>query len=321
VEPPVAYRPASFCGAIGSFFQVTTQAKPTELQAEEPLLLTVRVTGKGSLKRLERPNLQQDAQFASQFHIENLEQRDLPDNQGREFVYRLRPRTAQVRSVPRLWFAFFKPGFVPDHLGYQTTYAPAIPLKVSPRRAVTLEEVEGSGSPAELPKSLWQLAEVPQVLTQRAPFTLPHWPVLLLFFAAPPGLCGVWYLVWLRRPLDKTKPRHHTRSRALRQAREALDRLATGIGALQAEQVQTVLTDYLRKRLDLPSILSVEVVARHLEAEGRSTQLAQEVADFFATCDAARFGPGLVSAPEDLVERGRRLLVSLEDEICRWRRS
>src|SRR6516162_9933180 len=43
-EPPVAGRPADFSGLVG-FFRISTSASPTEVRVEDPLTLTVRITG------------------------------------------------------------------------------------------------------------------------------------------------------------------------------------------------------------------------------------------------------------------------------------
>src|SRR5438067_623194 len=114
VEPPIVGRPAHFSGAIGSY-KVRMRAEPTVLQAEDPLILTVRITGSGSLESLARPNLQRQDRFAKQFQIENLKDRYLPDERAREFDYRLRPRSSAVKEIPALPFPFFTPGIVPAY--------------------------------------------------------------------------------------------------------------------------------------------------------------------------------------------------------------
>ena len=53
VEPPVAGRPGNYSGAIGSHFRVQMHATPTQLQAEDPLTLTVRISGSGNLQQVE----------------------------------------------------------------------------------------------------------------------------------------------------------------------------------------------------------------------------------------------------------------------------
>src|SRR5206468_10679072 len=84
-EPPVAFRPAHFSGAVGSGFRIRMRATPTQLQAEEPILLTVTLTGKGNLQEIERPDLRRRPRFVQQFHIENLADRFSATEKTREF--------------------------------------------------------------------------------------------------------------------------------------------------------------------------------------------------------------------------------------------
>src|SRR5438034_11122172 len=107
VEPPVAGRPGNYSGAIGSHFRVQMHATPTQLQAEDPLTLTVRISGSGNVQQLQRPDLLRLPRFAQRFHIDNLSDRYLPTEQIREFDYRLRPRSSAVKQVPFWSFIFF----------------------------------------------------------------------------------------------------------------------------------------------------------------------------------------------------------------------
>src|SRR5260370_11500442 len=74
VEPPLVGRPDNFSGAVGSF-QVSMRAQPTVLHAEDPLILTVRITGTGRLDDIERPDLRRLPRFAKQFEINDLSDR------------------------------------------------------------------------------------------------------------------------------------------------------------------------------------------------------------------------------------------------------
>src|SRR5260370_4058680 len=58
-EAPLVGRQEPFCGAIGSGrFKVTTTATPTELQAGDPIRLTIRIESAGAWQRApERPDL------------------------------------------------------------------------------------------------------------------------------------------------------------------------------------------------------------------------------------------------------------------------
>src|SRR5438874_7862036 len=131
--PPVVGRPVDFSGAVGGPFVVQWVAEPTAVVAEEPLTLTLRITGPGNLSEIPRPVLGKLDAFKS-FAVEDLDDRFVPgDPPRREFRYRVRPRTAGVTEIPRLKFVYFNPRIVPSSRGYQTTYAGPVPLTVKPR--------------------------------------------------------------------------------------------------------------------------------------------------------------------------------------------
>lgn len=314
VEPPVAYRPAEFRGAIGWGLKIRMRATPTELQAEEPLLLTVTITGNGNLQTVQRPDLGQLPRFAQHFHIENLGDRVSAAEKTREFDYRLRPRTAAVKEIPPLRFVYFNPKMFPSEKGYQTALAPAITLTVRPRAQVRTAQVQGPPLHVEPPASVYQLATGAVVLRSDSPFALPGPGALAVLFLGPPVLGGLWYLSWRRRHPQDAHQAHKRRSRASQNALRAIRRLGTGATPAEAQQAETILAEYLRQRLDLRTAEPTPAeVADHLEQAGASATLANEVADFFGHCDAARFAPGLAEKADDWPARANRLVLALED--------
>jgi hypothetical protein len=315
VEPPVAHRPANFSGAIGSRFHIQTRAAPTELQAEDPLTLTVSITGNGQVQNILRPDLRRLPRFAGRFDIENLGDRYLPANNTREFTYRVRPRTAAVKEIPPLPFVFFKPNLLPPEKGYQTTYADPIALMVRPRAQVSAARVEGMASVVEMPDSVYALVEGDTVLRHDLPFALPAPGVLALLLIGPPALGGLWYMVWRRCCPDTLRQLQRRRSRAAQQALKALQRSRKLDGAALPQQAEAIIARYLRQRLDLLTLEPTPMeVARHLEQVGSSGALGQQLARFFADCAAARFAPGLMDKPNNWTTTAARLVLALEEE-------
>jgi hypothetical protein len=315
VEPPVAGRPANFSGAIGSGYRVAMRAVPTQLQAEDPLILTVRITGTGNLEEIHRPDLRRLPRFAGRFHIEDLAGRYLPATKTREFDYRLRPRTPAVKEIPPLPFVFFNPKILPPERGYQTSLAPAIPLSVQPRTEVRPARVEGTTPASETPASVNQLVDGPLVLRYDRPFALPGGSALAALLVGPPAFGGLWYMVWRRCYPDAVHQSRRRRSRAAQHALKALQRSSKLDAAGQAHRAEAVLTGYMRQRLDLLAVEPTPVeVARHLELAGASRALAQDVAHFFAACDAVRFAPGLMGKPENWPATAAHLVLALEEE-------
>jgi hypothetical protein len=314
VEPPVVGRPANFSGAVGSF-KVETRAAPRSLQAEDPLIFTIRITGTEPLQKLRRPDLRQVPGFARNFAVENAGDRYLPGEQAREFDYRLRPKNAGVKEIPPFPFVSYKPGSIPDYMGYETHVARAIPLTVQPRAAVQPESVQGGSAAPGAPESVYQVATGAEVLRTESALVLPGPLVLAGLLLVPPGLGVAWYLVWQRRNPDAARKARQRHSQA---AQHALKRLA-GLGRQpadgQAQRTAEVLAGYLRERLDFTAAVPTPPeIATHLGRVGISHPLGQEVAAFFRACDAAEFAPGLTARPDDWIPTATRLLNALEAE-------
>jgi hypothetical protein len=308
----MAGRPAHFSGAIGSGYRVAMRAAPTQLQAEDPLILTVSIKGTGNLEEIQRPDL---SRWRGRFHIKDLGDRYLPAAKTREFDYRLRPRTAQVKEIPPLPFVFFDPRIRPPEKGYQTCLAPAIPLSVRPRAVARPSRVETATLASDAPASVYQLVDGAVVLRYDPPFALPGPGALAALLLAPPAFGGLWYLVWQRCYPDAARQSRKRRSRAAQHALKALQRSSKLDAVRQAHQAEAVLAGYMHERLDLLAVEPTPMeVARHLEQAGASTALAEEVARFFAACDAVRFAPGLVERPDHWTATASHLVLALEEE-------
>ncbi len=312
VQPPVAGRPANFSGGIGSF-RVTSRAVPTEIQAEDAIQFTVRVTGSGALQAIQRPDLRRLPSLASRFSVENLGDRFLAKENAREFDYRLRPKSANVKEIPAVPFVFFKPGIVPDYKGYQTTYAPAIPLTVQQRTAVLPSQVEGPAAPNHVPETVLVLAEDPRALRRDQPFTLPGgaWLIVLSLLTLLPG--ATWYAVWRYRQPSRVMTQKS--SKAARQALRALRRLERSPMEQEAVGSANAVIDYLRTRLALAAVEPTpKELAGSIEKAGFNLALAQQTAEFLSDCDEVRFAPGLQRVERGLTTQARKIVLALEAE-------
>ncbi len=313
-EPPVVGRPAHFSGAIGSY-RVTMRAEPTELQAEDPLTLTVRITGSGALEQLQRPNLHELDRFARQFQIEKLKDHYLPKERAREFDYRLRPRSPAVKEIPALPFVYFKPGILPAHKGYQTTYASAIPLTVKPRAEVSPRDVQGAVEPILPPDPVLQVVQGPTVLRHEEAFALPGPVALTILVLAPPFVCALWYALWCQRYPDAVRLIRQRRSRAARQALHALHQGGPASTDGMAQWAAELVATYLRKRLDLAGAEPTPTeVSAHLKRLGAPDAVAEQAAEFFRASDAGRFAPVPLEGAETWASAASRLILTLEAE-------
>jgi hypothetical protein len=314
---PVKGRPAHFDeerSPIGSFRAPVVKAEPTELQAEDPLTLTLRISARGPVLRPPlRPNLEDFPGFKEDFEIEPVGTGDgRIDKETWEFAYRLRPRRADVKMIPSIPFVFFVPGLLPAHRGYQTHHTSAVELTVKPRAEVPPSAVEGPRPPRG-PDALYEIVEGAEVLRDQRPGRLPSLPVMVLFALAPPLWCFAWYRLWRQLYPDAARLNRLRRSRAARLAIQSLHRLGAGEASARAEQVGAAVGNYLRQRFDLPAAEPTpDEVQAHLQQAGVTAAQAERTAEFFRSCDAVRFGPPFSADGLELVAEAEQLILALE---------
>jgi hypothetical protein len=306
VEPPVVGRPVDFSGLVGSY-EVTATAAPTELVAEDPLVLTVHISGTGPpayQPRRERLHLF-PAEVANDFYVKPLPDKDryLAAEKTWEFAYELRPKHPGIKKVPALRLVYYDPAYGK----YQKSYAPSIPLTVKPRPQAQPSAEAVPGMP--VPEAVYQLAAGPAVL-RRQGSGWPGWVVLILLLIAPPLLAGLWYAWWRYRHPDAARLARQRRSQAAEHALKALKQ------SPDADHVARLLAGYLHQRLDLPMAEPTpREVARHLRHLALAPALVRRVADLFRACDAVRFAPAPPAA-DGLVAEASRLILDLETESC-----
>jgi hypothetical protein len=318
IEPPLVGRPPDFSGAVGGPFVVEQTAAPTELTAEEPLTLTVRITGPGNLRDLPRPPLAKLEAYKS-FAVDDLDDRFVDgDPPRREFRYRLRPRSADVKAVPRLKFVYFSP-----HVRrYQTTYGDPVSLTVKPRTPPVPD------GPAEVPAWILQEWESRDEEFQLSRFE--HWRnemflrfgldpyperdgppgpwIAMLALVGPLLICGAWYAIWRHRHPDAARLARQRRSRAgavaLRELRKAT---AGGAGFVHA-----VVCEYLRSSAGLPATATTPAeVEGFLRNGGYPADRVAAVVELLRCCDRARFSSEH-KMPVQLSTDAERLILELE---------
>jgi len=120
---PIAGRPVDFSGAVGGPFVVTIKVDKTEVRLEEPVTLTITITGPGDLSKVKRPNLKDDPEWNSGFVIDDATSQQTPNPSSVVWEFTLRPRAVGFHTLPRIRFTYFNPAIVSKAMGWQTTYS------------------------------------------------------------------------------------------------------------------------------------------------------------------------------------------------------
>ncbi|MFQ3650537.1 MAG: hypothetical protein SNJ75_09400 [Gemmataceae bacterium] len=313
VEWPFSQAVAGFVRQEGRFvlpFSLQVEASPTQLNSDEPLILSVTVRALGPVKKPPaRLALDELPAFAKAFHLS-----DWPNETGDptpsspatlwRWRYRLVPRGPWVSEIPSVPFLFYNPDFTPPERGYQLLFAEPIPLRVRPP--------EKLGPPPDYPPSVMQPLPDSE-LTRSVSRWQPDGRSAVVAVLGPPLICLLGWWLWQRCNPDAARLAALRKQRAARQALDALHRTPRDPRAA-AEHLVAVLTTYLRDRYQLRSQTPTPVeVATTLARMGAET-LAKRVAEWWQQADAVRFGqqqqPLSVSAV-------RTLLRELEEAICR----
>jgi hypothetical protein len=304
-EPPLVNQPENFSGAVGAF-KVSAAARPTAVALGEPVHFTIRVRSTGIVQQPpQRPNLRRLEKFRQRFQIQDLPEQDrtraVAGGQEWEFHYLLKPLGTDVTAVPALRFDYYKPGSVPRTKGYRATYSRSIPLTVT-------QIARAAEARPRAPRRMCAIVEGSAVLRSEAAPTLPGPFLVSLAVVLPPAACLAWYLAWRRLYPGAAVTARRRRSRAARLALAALHRDGHPDADTRTKHIAYVMQTYLRQRFDVPPTDEAEQLRR----AGCPDELTMRVAEFFRSCDAARFAADLAAGADKLPAAAERLILALE---------
>jgi hypothetical protein len=228
---PRTGRLPGFTGAIGKFTIAQPKLSATEVEAGEPVTLTLGMVGEGNLEGVAAPEMESAGGW--QIYKPTSEYQADPEDHNtargaKAFTYTLIPNRAGLKSTPVLPFSYFDP----ERRAYVDITVPPLPIQVKASSAAVaptpVETVKGDTPRAEEPPrtvepAMTGLEEKPGRWTQSAgpPFR-ERW-VLVLELAPPVLLLALW--AWRRRrEYLAANPQIIRRRRAHAAARRALAR-------------------------------------------------------------------------------------------------
>ena len=145
---PLADRPPSFAGAVGTAFSIKVQASRTVVRVGEPVELEILVRGDGRMEGLSLPPLVNaqglpEALFAVADSPATGELIDAVDGKGKRFRATVRLQSAEAREIPRIGFSYFDPA----RGQYHTVYSEPIALQVAGSSVVGAADVVSAIKP------------------------------------------------------------------------------------------------------------------------------------------------------------------------------
>ncbi len=321
VKPlPSQNKPGTFNGSVGNF-DFTATISATEIKANEPITLKLKVTGTGNLRMVEKPGVSFPLNLES-FEpkvTDNIKVQASGVSGSREFEYLLVPRTGGTFVIPPVQFSFFDPA----GQRYLTRTTQSFTVNVEGGPATT----SGGAAAAVSQQDVQYLASDIRFI-ENSNFKV--YPVGALFFGStlyyfllvlPVLLFAALLFMWRRHIKLQADTMALDNRRAEKRAKKRLN--TAGILMKQGntsefyDEIFRALWGYLSNKLSIPvANLNKEVVSEVFERKGVSHELAQRFIGALNDCEYARFAPGEPTARMDETYRHAiDTIVVLEKEL------
>ncbi|MHB1072619.1 MAG: BatD family protein [Gemmatimonadaceae bacterium] len=275
VDLPLQGRPGDYAGAVGQL-GISSTLDGRDARVGDPVMLTVRVEGKGNVKLFPRPALLVPwATLVATTERVRIDSASAPIRGVKEFDWLLTPQEPGTREVPAVRYPYFDP----DLRRYQVAESPALTLAVTGASRASV----AAGDPAHAEPALAIRAR------DRGPVPPPvhdhplFWAAALL--APLPALARAW------RGRRRSAPRRPPPAAVMRRS------IARGEGAAPLRRAWLAA---LAGRLGLPvlDITEPRNLRRALLRAGVRPATADRARDLLLALDAAAYDrTGTVVAP------------------------
>ena len=311
--PPNA--PPSFNGAIGQFNWMV-RANATNINAGEPITLTIAVAGSGNLDSISLPSWNWD-DFKAYQPNSTIDTSDPLGLRGRKnFELVVVPQHSGLDEIPELTWSFFDP----IAKTYRTLTHRPIPIQVNaaeggqPAPTVIAGKVAETGD-EEIQRDIVHIKSSPGTLAAAsAPLIQQPWFIALqgLPLAAMAG-----FTLWRRRQDSlANNPRLRRKLEVRKTVSHGMNELHSLASNNDADPfyalVFRLLQEQLGERLDLPSSAITEaVIDERLPARGAAPETIARLHHLFQVCNQARYAP--TSTGQELLQVRAELETALMD--------
>ena len=308
---PEEGRPESFSGAIGKF-SATQSLSAEEMNAGDPLTLTLEISGQGNFERIQAPQIEVGQSWKTYTPKAEFSPRDSLNFRGsKTFEYVLIPQHEDIEHTPEIHFSYFDP----ELESYAEMALPAATVTVNPApvgtATFTAITADSNGAYERLrEKTLLPIELFPGtwVATLRPVFLSPQflgWQAAPLIF-----LSGLIYI--RKRQLRLREDFHYARNlRAGKSMRKWLAKSKIAASANDAEAFFAAAQRSIQESLNRhfkqsPDTLTQSEILEFLESKEVESELTGEVGQFFQTADALKFAGAAADSPS-LKEREKSL--------------
>ena len=323
VKPlPPEGRGRDFTGAVGDY-ELDALLSHDDVEAGNPVTLTLALRGRGNLRSLELPELPDTPGFRT--FDPKMDEQLRATGAGfageKTWEYVLVPESSGTKEIGPWNFQYFDPSTGK----YANASAGPVLLRVSGTAASTSANAATSivtprGDVKLLREDIRYLKDAPASLGVS---TLPFYGSFLFYASLVfPVFWNVGFMLYLKR-----KEREKTHSTLFRSRRahgmargrlKSASKLASKGSKDFYEEIAAALYRYIGDKKSVsPSGLTMESIDEHLEASRVDDVLRTGFATVLAACEEARFTPGARTKEEmtALLRRAEALIVSMERQF------
>lgn len=321
---PEEGRPPGFTGLVGHF-QVEASATPLDVNIGDPITLEISVSGGPYLDNVTIPPLANAPEFEKDFKIPEEMASGTTQGNARLFSQTLRPKSADVKTIPSIEIPFFNP----DSARYETARTRPISLMVKPAKVLTSADVEGKPQETAHKKSElenWSQGiaynyEGPEVLEQQVYriSSIVRSPLWLATVLAP-------VLVFLALLAFTTVRQRRLADPDRLKSRKALARFKKRVAAIGGDRIESgdafsdllaAVRTYLGDKLGRnSSALTFADVEEKLKEMGANSALLERLKDLFRACEEGTYGSASPGRPADaLLEEAVEAIGTLDREV------
>lgn len=320
VPLPAAGRPDGFRNAVGDF-SLKAMVDHATTEVNQPVTLTIELTGEGNLKTVEDPELPPLGDFKEYQSGNRAEYASggLGISGTKTWDHVLIPTSAGDHTIASLSFPFFDP----DTDAYRVATTDPLTISVLPASGAQAAVVD-------MPRRsvVRQIREDIQYIKPETVFLGDQgevlfrstWYLLLHVLPVAAILATVLYRSHAHRLRRDTgfARRRRAKSTALNLLRRSREQLKQGALDQAFTGISNALYGYVADKCNLPTAgLTSPRVVELLRERGVDEEAAALVTDCLDACDLARFAPTAHTAEHagDLVDKARNGIESLESQL------
>jgi hypothetical protein len=315
---PLPAAPSDFKGDVGKF---TFEVKPdrTELNANDAINLSVKISGNGNLKLVSAPKIN----FPPDFEVYDPKITDRFSTSGgglsgsRTFEYLIIPRHQGEYTIEPLAYTYFDPASG----NYVTLKSDPLQFNVGKGSSEPAGMVYSGSSKEDvliLGQDIRYIKPAGQLIPEEDAFFGSSRYYALLFLP----LFGLLVIYLLRRKqINDRKNEVNVRSRqagkiARKLLSEANQRLKKSETAAFYEAVFKALYGYLGGKLNIPpASLSREQIKSGLTEQGINETLTADLMNLLSRCEMARFAPSGELDPQKDYQSAARIIGELQKHL------